>query len=150
KHPLRAKDLRWRSAGLRLPFNRPIAGKTEKELLQKINSSGEQTGARIWAALGLAFMRRQKAGALTPLACLAAGRSRAIFLPGELFIEYQIAAQKMARGKDVLVASYGNYEPGYVGTKKAYSQGGYETSAASQVGPGAEQIILKAMRAVLR
>jgi hypothetical protein len=97
----------------------------------------------------LTFKRRQKAGNLTPASCLHIARDRILFLPGEMFIEYQLAAKKMFPGKNMLVAGYGNYEPGYVGTKKAYAQGGYETSAASQVGPGAEEIIMKAMRALL-
>jgi len=150
KHPLKTRDLHWRTGGLTLPFNKFIADKTDRELLNVANNSDEAKSVRIWAALGLTFKRRQKAGNLTAISCLQVGRTKVLHLPGEMFIEYQLAAKKMRPGKNILVASYGNYETGYVGTKKSYAQGGYETSVASQVGPGSEDIIMNAMRKLLR
>jgi hypothetical protein len=48
------------------------------------------------------------------------------------------------------MAAYGDYAPGYIGTKIAYSQGGYETSpAASRVAPEVEQVVMEAMRRLL-
>jgi hypothetical protein len=65
-------------------------------------------------------------------------------LPGELFVEYQLAAQREARGEMVAMAAYGDYGPMYIGTAKAYPEGGYETSAVSRVSPGAEDVLLEA------
>ena len=66
-----------------------------------------------------------------------------LHLPGELFVEYQLAAQKMRPDLFVAMAAYGDYGPGYIGTEIAYSQGGYETSPrASLVAPGVEKVLM--------
>ena len=54
-------------------------------------------------------------------------------MPGELFIEYQLAAEKMRPDATVCMAAYGDYGPGYIGTEIAYTQGGYETGPVSRV-----------------
>ena len=59
-----------------------------------------------------------------------------LHLPGELFVEYQLAAQKLRPDLFVAMAAYGDYGPGYIGTEVAYPQGGYETGPqASLVAP---------------
>jgi len=45
-------------------------------------------------------------------------------LPGELFIEYQIAAQELRSGEEVCTAAYEEYGAGYIGTEISYLQGG--------------------------
>jgi hypothetical protein len=71
-------------------------------------------------------------------------------MPGELFIEYQLAAQKMRPESPVMMAAYGDYGPGYIGTAVAYTQGGYETGPVSRVGPGSEEALMRAMRELLK
>ena len=71
-------------------------------------------------------------------------------MPGELFVEYQLAAKAMRRDLHVAMAAYGDYGPGYIGTAAAYRQGGYETSPkASNVTPEAEQVLMAAMKKLL-
>ena len=66
---------------------------------------------------------------------------------GELFVEYQLAAQKMRSDASVAMTAYGDYEPGYIGTDIAYTQGGYEVSErASRVKPGVEPVLMDGMR----
>lgn len=73
-----------------------------------------------------------------------------LHLPGELFVEYQLAAQKMRPDLFVAMAAYGDYAPGYIGTEIAYGQGGYETSErASRVAPEVEGVLMQAMRELL-
>ena len=72
-----------------------------------------------------------------------------LHLPGELFVEYQLAAQKMRPDAVVCVAAYGDYGPGYIGTSEAYVQGGYETSIVSRVSPRTEAILMAAMHELL-
>jgi hypothetical protein len=99
----------------------------------------------------LAWLRRCQAGHKLDVACLALGRARILHLPGELFVEYQLAAKAESPGLFVTMAAYGDYGPGYIGTAIAYEQGGYETSSgASNVAPEAEPILLAAIRRVLR
>jgi hypothetical protein len=75
---------------------------------------------------------------------------RVLHLPGELFIEYQLAAQKMRPNEFVCVAAYGDYSPWYIGLKESYGQGGYETSGdASRVAPEVEDVLMAAMKSLL-
>jgi hypothetical protein len=76
-----------------------------------------------------------------------------LHLPGELFVEFQLAAQKLRPDRFVCVAAYGDYGPGYIGTAEAYSQGGYETGAesrVSRVSPRAEAELMRAIGELLK
>jgi hypothetical protein len=100
--------------------------------------------------LKLAWLRRCQDGHRLEVACLVLGRARILHLPGELFVEYQLAAKAERPGQFVAVAAYGDYAPGYIGTAIAYEQGGYETSPeASNVGPDSEAILLPVIRKLL-
>ena len=71
-------------------------------------------------------------------------------MPGELFVEYQLAAKKMQPDLFVAMAAYGNYAPWYIGTAVAYEEGGYETQPeSSNVGPDAEAVLMEAMETLL-
>ena len=92
----------------------------------------------------------QAAGHAIDIACLRVGDSRVLHLPGELFVEYQLAAKDLRPDLHVAMAAYGDYGPGYIGTTVAYLEGGYETSSgASNVGPEAEQVLMDAVRRLL-
>jgi hypothetical protein len=56
----------------------------------------------------------------------------------------------MAPGKFVAMAAYGDYGPGYIGTRIAYGQGGYETGRVSRVAPEVETVLLNAARKLLQ
>ena len=102
-------------------------------------------------ALRLAWLRRCEARHQIDVSCLQLGRSRILHLPGEAFVEYQLAAKAECPDLLIAVAAYGDYGPWYIGTSVAYEQGGYETSpGASNVGPESEAILLGAMRKLLR
>ena len=64
-----------------------------------------------------------------------------LFFPGELFVEYQLAAKAMRPGEFVAVAAYGDGGPGYIGTEIAYGQGGYEVGRVSRTSPGVEKVL---------
>jgi hypothetical protein len=49
----------------------------------------------------------------------------------------------------VMMAAYGDYGPGYIGTSSAYSEGGYETGPVSRTAPEAEGVLMSAMRKLL-
>jgi hypothetical protein len=71
-------------------------------------------------------------------------------MPGELFVEYQLAAQKMRPGAVVCMAAYGDYGPGYIGLHESYSQGGYETGPVSRVAPNVEAVLTSGMAELLK
>ena len=77
------------------------------------------------------------------------GKVFVLHLPGEAFIEYQLAAQKMRPVETVFVASYGDDGCGYIPTAKAFLEGGYEPTVAL-AGPESEAILLKAMAKLLK
>ena len=106
---------------------------------------------RAAAAEELIWLRRCLAGDAIDVSCLHLGRARVLHLPGELFVEYQLAAQKLRPDLFVAMAAYGDYAPGYIGTAIAYPQGGYETSpGASHVAPSVEPILMEIIGRLLR
>ena len=71
-------------------------------------------------------------------------------MPGELFVEYQLAAARMRPEATVCMAAYGDYGPGYIGTEIAYGQGGYETSYVSRTAPEVEKVLTAGMAELLK
>ena len=97
----------------------------------------------------LICLRRFQAKAPINLSCLCIGSAYVVHMPGELFVEYQLAAQRMRPQDFVCMAAYGDYSPGYIGTKIAYSQGGYEVGMRSRVAPEVEDVLFPAIRELL-
>jgi hypothetical protein len=83
------------------------------------------------------------------ICCLSLGRARILHMPGELFVEYQLAAKAERPDLFVAMAAYGDYGPEYICTDIAYRQGGYEGSDASGVAPGSEKILMTAIKNLL-
>jgi hypothetical protein len=142
RKPLRAEDVAWRVAPAALPVAPHL---TEESLEAELAQSGTGDLAR-----KLAWVRRCADGYRVPLTCLALGDARILHMPGELFVEYQIAAKAMRPDRFVAMAAYGDYAMGYIGTKEAYGQGGYETSdRASNVAPEVEEVLMAGIRGLL-
>lgn len=102
-------------------------------------------------ASSLAWLNRCAAGHAIEISCLSLGKARVLHLPGELFVEYQIAAKAARPDLFVAMAAYGDYGTGYIGTAKAYEEGGYETSGkASKVAAESEEVLLGAIHTLLK
>ena len=100
------------------------------------------------AAYQLAWLKRKDMP--IELNCLDFGGTVLnVFMPGEAFIEYQLAAQKLRPDAAVNVAAYGDDGPGYIPTAAGYLEGGYEPTVALS-SPDSEQILLKALRKLLK
>ena len=98
----------------------------------------------------MAFARRAKAGPPIELGCLRLANTYILHMPGELFVEYQLAAKAMRSDLKVAMAAYGDYAPGYIGTVVAYDEGRYETSQrASHVAPDVEGVLMAGMQKLL-
>jgi len=138
----------WKSTDVNLPLGKNI----DEENLKRIMSDEKASYAqKISAAEKLAWYRRWKAGAKINVSAVRLGKVWLLNLPGELFVEYQLAAQKMKPGEEVCTAAYEEYGPGYIGTAISYSQGGYETSDLnSGVSPEVEAVLMEAIKKVLR
>ncbi len=141
--PISAADVSWKVESVALPPAKHLTAEHfESELKEK-------TGAFVAAggASRLAWLRRCQAGHKIDVSCLALGRACTLHLPGELFVDYQLAAKAMRPDLFVALAAYGDYAPWYIGTEVAYGQGGYETGLeASNVAPEVEAVLMAAMR----
>lgn len=146
KLPLTAADIGWNSVPVSLPLASYV---NEKELVEKIKTAAPR--GYISLVDQLAFLRWNEAGHKIDVACLRVGRARVLHLPGELFVEYQLAAKALRPDLDVMMAAYGQYGPGYIGTDKAYPEGGYEVGInSSNVAPGVEAVLVGAMKELLK
>lgn len=97
----------------------------------------------------IAWLNRCQQGAKIDIGCLSAGRARILHMPGELFVEYQLAAKAERPDLFVAMAAYGDYGPGYICTDIAYKEGGYEAGPASGVAPGSEEVLMTAIKKLL-
>lgn len=137
-----AASIKWAVAPLAFKPAENIA-KLEQEMKSKPSTYLANNMSK------LVFLRRVQAGKKIDLQCLSLGRARVLFLPGEPFIEYQLAAKAERPDLFVAVAGYGDYATGYIGTKIGYSQGGYETGEASGVTAEAEATLMDGIRKLL-
>lgn len=145
KHPVTAEDLGWDSVPVALPVGPTL---TEESLIHGLKT--EPAKGYIAKADQLAWVRRRASGHEILITCLRLGQARVLHLPGELFVEYQLAAKAMRPDLKVSLAAYGDYGTGYIGTTVAYGEGGYETSErASNVAPETEPILMGAMKKLL-
>ncbi len=147
KSPVTSLNLDWSHAPVTLPVRDTI---DEAKELAKLKNEKLHPRERCFAARAIVFKQRTESGKKINLNCLAIGDARIIYMPGELFVEYQLAAEEMRPDLTVAMAAYGQYSPGYIGTKISYTQGGYETGRVSRVGPDAEEVLLKALAKLLK
>jgi hypothetical protein len=138
--PVTAADLGWKVVPVKLPVAEAL--RDPAPLQAKMKDPAAPAPDRLLAALNLAWATRE--GPI-PLFRLDLGRARMLFLPGELFVEYQLKA----RGPFVAVAAYGDYGPGYIGTQVSYTQGGYETGPASRTSPEVEEVLTAAIHKLM-
>ena len=147
KQPLASDDIEWRV----VPVSLPLGDHLQADKLEKLLTDPEtKPKARLNAAKHLSWLQRTKAGREIDCTSLRLGEVFILHMPGELFVEYQLAAQQMRPDAFVCMAAYGQYGPGYIGTDIGYSQGGYETSErASRTKPGVEEVLTTAMKQLL-
>lgn len=146
--PIEAADVSWRSCDVQLPLRDMY--QDEARLMKVLDDSQARLSDRIRAARDLAFARRANAGKTIELSCLRLPGVYVLHMPGELFVEYQLAAAKMRPEATVCMAAYGDYGPGYIGTEIAYSQGGYETGPVSRTAPEVEKVLMDGIAELLK
>ena len=143
-----AEDVQWRVHAVALPVAKHL---NEEKLLAILDDPTANSTSQLAAASHLAWLRRCQAGDTIDLTCLRLGSTYLVHMPGEMFVEFQLAAAKLRPDDHVCMAAYGDYGPGYIGTEIAYSQGGYETSpGASRVAPEVERVIMDGLRKLLK
>ncbi len=89
KFPITDKDVGWKVEPVALP-PAPHLNAAELETILRSPGGGDVGGA----ASDLVWLRRCQAGHQIDLTCLRLGKARVLHMPGELFVEYQLAARK--------------------------------------------------------
>ncbi|MFM9146535.1 MAG: hypothetical protein ACKORI_00165 [Verrucomicrobiota bacterium] len=145
KQPLDSADIGWTRDLVRLP----LAGHLDKEsLVAKLR--GAPPRGYVSHADQLAWVTRHEEGHRIELTCLRVGTARVLGMPGELFVEYQLAAKAMRPDLQVTMAAYGDYGPAYIGMGCSYAEGGYETGQqSSNVSPEVEKVLMDGLRRLL-
>ncbi|MEQ1827408.1 MAG: hypothetical protein ABL921_15730, partial [Pirellula sp.] len=145
KTPISNTDIHWQIEPVSLPIAPHL---NEKDLVSKLKSTDPK--GYVSFADQLAWLQRVHSGHKIDIGCLHIGDIRLLSMPGELFVEYQLAAKSMRPDLHVMMAAYGDYGPAYIGTTVAYAEGGYETqSTSSNVAPETEPILMQAMKKLL-
>jgi len=144
--PIAAADVAWDTRLVQLPIRPSL---DEGKSLRDLEDTSLPVQKRIYGARFVTWIRRVKSQQPIQLSCLRIGPALVLHMPGELMVDYQLAAQAMRPDAFVCMAAYGEGGPGYVCTKVAYSQGGYESSWVSMVAPEVEDVLMPAMRQLL-
>lgn len=144
REPVTAGSVKWDFEQVILPDAAHLS-KLEKRLKEVPDTAINQS-----LAMKLAWIERGKAGMKVDVSCLSIGSARILHLPGELFVEYQLAAKDQRKDLFVAMAAYGDNGMGYIGTAAAYEEGGYETGEASLVSPDSEKILMDAITRLLQ
>ena len=149
KVPLSTSDLEWRNVETELPLRKVLV---EEELIARLEDSQTDSLKKIVTARQLAWLQRTMAGYKTNISALKLANVWLLNLPGEPFVEYQLAAQKMRPGDHVCTSAYEDLGPTYLGTEIAYTQDkGYEQQLrVSFVSPEIENTLMTAMKQVLK
>jgi hypothetical protein len=146
KYPLKVEDVSWTV----VPTALPTAPWLNRESLEAGLKEQADPAAILGSASSLAWLNRCQNGHKIDISCLTLGKARILHLPGELFVEYQLAAKAARPDLFVAMAAYGDYGMGYIGTTAGYEQGGYETSEdASNVAPNTEAVLMDSIRTLL-
>jgi hypothetical protein len=147
KKPIAAGDIEWKSLDVKLPLREDVSEDHERAVLADASADARARGN---AARELSLRKRYAEGRGTALSMLRLGNARILHMPGELFVEYQLAAQHMRPDLTVCMAAYGEYGLGYIGTEVSYGQGGYETAVyVSRTAPSVENVLMESMRTLL-
>lgn len=146
RFPISAEVVGWDADFVTLPTGPWLT----REIIEARFNDQPDPARILGSASKLAWLERQEAGHQFDITCLSLGDARILHMPGELFVEYQLAAKEQRPDLFVAMAAYGDYSPGYIGTAIAYEEGGYETGeAASNVAPEVETVLRGAMTRLL-
>lgn len=131
---------------------RSSAGFTVAELEQQLAAESTRRFGfdHCLAAMGLSWRRRADRGQKIDVPCIDFGPALVTQMPGESYVEYQLAAQDDRRDSFVMTLGYGECATGYVPTEKHFDEGDGNLSDWCWVAPGCEKPMRDALREVLQ
>jgi hypothetical protein len=146
KQPL--EKVAYRTVPLRLE---PRGGKgfTVEDLTERLKNDPKPFGQCL-AALGLSWRKRADAGHKIDVPVLDLGAAQLLLLPGESYVEFQLAAQKLRPDSFVVTMGYGECATGYVPIEQAFEEGDTNLNDWCWVAPGAEKAVTAALEEALK
>jgi len=134
----------FRSTEMKLP-PRDTGAFTREAMQRTLTDPKAAKWQRISAALGLSWRKRLDAGQPVDLPCLdlADGTAQFLIMPGESFVGYQLAAQRLRPQSFVMVAGFGEGAPGYIPTDQCWKDG--YNDGYCWVAPMTEKLMVSAM-----
>jgi hypothetical protein len=148
--PYPLDDISFRAAPLRLePRNSPGFSVEELERQLSAESTRRYGFDHCLAAMGLSWRRQADSGRKIDVPCLDFGPAQIVQLPGESYVEYQLAAQELRRDSFVMTLGYGECATGYVPTEKHFEEGDGNLGDWCWVAPGCERRMREALKAAL-
>ena len=102
------------------------------------------------AAMGLSWRHRADRGQKIDVPCLDFGPALLTQMPGESYVEYQLAAQEERRDALVMTLGYGECATGYVPTEKHFEEHDSNLGDWCWVAPGCEKPMRDALRELLK
>jgi hypothetical protein len=145
RYPLRSFE--FRSLPLQLE-PRDDAGFSLDDLENKLTPATKPF-QQCLAAMGLSWRQRLASGRPIEMPVIDFGSALLLLLPGETYVEYQLAAQALCPDKFVCVAGYGDGATGYIPTEKHWAEGDTNLHDWCWVKRGAETRMLAAIKAAL-
>ena len=145
RHPLESAN--FRVARVRLE-PRNSQGFSVAELEQKL-VRGAAPFHQCLAALGLHWRQRADAGHQIDLPALDLGPAQLLVLPGETYVEFQLAAQAMRPDQCILTAGYGEGATGYIPTERHIAEHDPNLGDWCWVATGSEPRLLAAIAQAL-
>lgn len=145
KHPVQGFEFRSTPARLE---PRDDAGFSVAELEAKLVPT-QRPFQQCLAAMGLAWRHREDAGHRIQIPSLDFGFAQLLLLPGETYVEYQLAAQQARPDSFVCVAGYGEAGCGYIPTERHRAEQDPNLSDWCWIAPGSEAPLRAAIEAAL-
>jgi len=152
--PLRTAE--WRSCGVRLDPNPALREEALRLAVSGEDGESEPPASayqrlhrRMISAFQLGWLDRCRRQSPIVLSALHLNHVSMLHLPGEMFVEYQLRAQRMAPDRFVVAAAYGDDGPFYIPPRAEYALGGYEVSMAFAA-ETADAILTEGIRQLVR
>ena len=146
RHPIH--NVEFRSVPLQLPLRN--SGHLQKSELEAAVQNQDDPRRQELAALGLSWAQRVEAQQPIDVPAIDFGGAVLVLLPGEMYIEYQLLAQKLKPDQFVVVLGYGECGPGYVPIERAWEEGDENLGDWCWVERGSEARVVEALQKVLK
>jgi hypothetical protein len=142
---LKGQTLAWKTAEILPPPRSSLHAET---IARQISDKSNSVVNRNRPSYMLSWLRRVEKKIPIVLSSLHLGGIKLLHLPAEMFVEYQLRAQRFQPEHFVCTAAYGDGGPWYIPVKEEYPNGGYEVSVAF-CEPEIDDLITAGMQRIL-